>query len=317
MSTCVLTSGTTGARKSIIHSMDAHLTGARMICEALKFCPGDSWLLNLPVHHVSGLSILIRGAVSGGSVVFRQKETPILQQIKSDGISHVSVVPTQLQRMLEDSSATSTLKKLKAILIGGASIPNLLWRRCVAFSLPVYGSYGMTETASMIAVDDFRDPTANYYRPLPGINIRLDEKGIIQIKSPTLGKVRLEDGYFPTGDVGKWDRQGRLQVLGRKDDVIISGGVNIHPLEIERALLESSRIERAVVFGVPDDRYGRRPVACIYPGPEFPMVGLEKLPRYKHPDRYFSYPPEFLRSMKINRKNLEALYRANALKRIG
>lgn len=311
MSTCVLTSGTTGKPKPIIHTIDNHIASAKIVCEALDFEKSDRWLLNLGAHHVAGLSILFRSAYSGGDVVFRDRSLSVVDQIKRDVISHISVVPTQLQRMVGEPKDIPVLKKLKAILIGGTSIPRQLWKECLGENLPVFASYGMTETASMVAIDAHRDPTGNFYRPLPGVEIQLGVNDCIQIKSPTLGDVFRENGFFSTEDVGKFDEQGRLQVLGRVDDMIISGGENFHPSEVENALSKNFKLQKVAVFGVSDDVFGQHPVACIHPSVCIPK--LDALPKYKRPHVYYQYPSDLRDANKVCRRDLVQRHQSNKL----
>jgi O-succinylbenzoic acid--CoA ligase len=193
------------------------------------------------------------------------------EQIARDRITHLSLVPTQLRRLLDDPHERGLSLTLKAVLLGGSPIPATLLTDAISHQLPVYLTYGLTEMASQVATgcsNELRSP-----RVLPYRELRIAVDGEIVVRGETLFTGYVEDdaitrpldseGWFRTGDLGSLDSEGRLTVLGRKDNMFVSGGENIYPEQIERALTAIDGIFDAIVVPVDDREYGHRPVAFI------------------------------------------------------
>ncbi|MCX6835250.1 MAG: o-succinylbenzoate--CoA ligase [candidate division Zixibacteria bacterium] len=269
--TIIFTSGSTASPKAVLLSYGNHYYNALGSNANLPVLPGDRWLLSLPLYHVGGLGILFRCLLGGGTVVLTDSSMKLGEQIARDRITHLSLVPTQLRRLLDDPRERGLSSTLKAILLGGSPIPATLLSDAVSHQLPVYLTYGLTEMASQVATgcsDQPRSPRALPYREL-----RIAVNGEIVVRGQTLFKGYVEhdsivypldtDGWFHTGDLGSLDNDGRLVVLGRKDNMFVSGGENIQPEQIEQVLMAIDGILDALVVPVDDREYGHRPVAFI------------------------------------------------------
>ncbi len=270
--TIIQTSGSTGKPKLAVHTFDNHHFNALGVVEALDVRPGDKWLLSLPLYHVGGLAILFRCLAADATLVLNRTV---------DEVHFASMVPTQLIRN------KSNLSYLKALLLGGASIPPHL------IQPPVIPTYGCTEMASTIALGK---------KVLKHSELKITDDGEIWVNGPTLFSGYLDaphSGWFPTGDLGYWDNG--LVVTGRKDTMFISGGENIHPEEIEMHLMSLPGVENAVVVPVPHPEFGHRPIAFVK-GQAAKEDLMGKLPKFKIPDRFLPWPERIDSSGKVNRK---------------
>ena len=311
--TVMFTSGTSDVPKAVLHSFGNHYFNAVGSNENLPLAPGDRWLLSLPLYHVGGMGILFRCILSRACIVIPPSGEPLARAIIDHEITHVSLVPTQLQRLLDDSrSVAEAARCLKAVLLGGAAIPDALNARARKAGLSVYSSYGLTEMASQVATSS-RDNVS--LRVLPHRELSMAADGEILVRGNTLflgyleadrTRLPLDDrGWFHTGDVGAVDTEGCLTVIGRKDNMFVSGGENIHPEQIEAALNRVKGIEQALVVPIDDPEFGQRPVAFLKYDyrwlkdvPELPPVDetsiiteLEKsLPRFMIPATFYPWP---------------------------
>lgn len=286
--TLLFTSGSTGTPKIACNSFGNYLYSALGANTYLNLSSGDRWLLSLPLYHVGGIGILMRCFLSASTVAFCE-----------EGITHLSLVPTQLYRLLKEDY--SHLTKMKAILLGGAPLSLKLYE---GKGLPLFPTYGMTEMSSLITLGGTLLP----YREL-----KLAEDGEILVRGKTLFQgywdkglaLPLDDeGWFATKDLAR----PPLTILGRKDNLFISGGENIQPEEIERLLCEIPGIAEAVVIPLPDEEFGARPAAFVRD--ETQTHTLEsirealkgRLPSYKMPIRLL--PLNHSQSLKVNRRDL-------------
>ena len=259
----VLTSGSTGPGRAVLLTAGALRASAAATHERLGG-PG-SWLLALPVTAIAGLQVLCRSIVAGTPVtVPREGETLGAAAARMpEGRRYAALVPTQLRRHLDD--APDALRSFDAVLVGGAATDRALLDRARSEGVTVVTTYGMTETAGGCVYDG---------RPLPGIGIRVTDG--VELTGPVLAAgYRLDpaataaafvDGWFRTRDAGSL-AGGRLRVLGRLDDVVISGGVNVAPSAVEAALRAHPAVADAVVLGRPDEEWGQRVVAAVVPAP--------------------------------------------------
>ena len=294
--TLIFTSGSGGKPKAVVISVGAHRVSAEAVNRALDLRAGDRWLLCLPMDHVGGIAIVSRCLTAGATIVLGPSR-PTSQTFARHEVTHASLVPTQLGTLLAES-AIGPNPELRAILLGGAALPGELWQQARANGWPVRASYGATEMASTIAIADLDSP--HRARVLPHCELRIADQGEIQLRGPSClagyaesEGLRLpftEDGWFGTRDRGQLDAQGYLQVLGRLDQMFISGGENVHPEEIEAALLALPGMRCACVVPVNDAEFGQRPVAFINPEPaDFAALELS-LPRFKIPIAYLPFP---------------------------
>ena len=277
----IATSGSSGQPKQAHLSLENLTYIAEFPHPELALKPGDYYMLSVPLWHISGLSILYRCHLSGATMV-----------LPNDGreseVTHISFVPTQLKRFLKNPNI---YPKLKKILVGGAPIPYDLCLEAYNRGFEIYITYGMTEMASQVCTKAFNPKTGiSFGDPLPHRELKIVH-GEIYVKGETLfqgyHKLRsqLIDGWFPTKDLGHIGPNG-LELFGRADRMFISGGENIHPEEIELALLSHPNILHAKVSHRPDPEYGARPVAYIASTlslNEIKNFLHEKLPRFKIP----------------------------------
>ena len=281
------------------------------MCERISLAAGDRWLLGLPLYHVGGLAVLFRALVSGATVVLAGKP-PSLGEIATAGVTHASVVPTQLVRWLAEETEAGVPGRL--ILIGGAAVPETAWGEGLARGWPVAASYGSTEMASTVTMMPLGQGPVSAGLPLPGREVRITE-GEIELKGEMLADgyvgepLPLVDGWFRTGDLGTLDAAGALTVHGRRDQMLICGGKNVYPEELERAILGLPGVRRACVVARPDAEYGQVPVAFVEGGSNWAAQLCEVLPAYKIPVAWHPWPENQRGRLKPDRQALAALVR--------
>lgn len=295
---CIPTGGTSGAVRFARH--DEHTLGAAVEGFCAHFGLKRVNAVNvLPAHHVSGLMPRIRCAATGGQHVeasWRQVEEGHWPACGGDDWM-ISLVPTQLQRLLTTPAGVNGLRRFGLIFLGGGPVWAELADAAAAAGLRVALSYGMTETAAMIAAlkpEEFLAGQRSSGRPLPHAGITLAPDGVVAIAGESVFR-----GYFPehrterefvTEDLGQFDAQGYLTVLGRRDAVIITGGEKVQPAEVETALRASGEFTDVAVLGVPDEKWGEIVVACYaveggLPNQSRVNAALEKLAPYKRPKK--------------------------------
>lgn len=269
------TSGTTGEPKIVCLSQTALLASARASNALLGLKSGGRWALTLPYAHVGGLAILVRCALAGAAALakgYSLREKKSMRELEADSITHLSLVPTQLSRMLE--SEVECPRGLQAVLVGGASCPPRLRIRAREAGWPVAFTYGFTEAASQICTQELGRASGaaierDVGRPLPGTQVALDGSGRISVRGPTLMNrywgcpPRADDEWFVTQDFGHWDESDRLVIRGRADNMIISGGENVAAERVEESLLALPSVREAVVFGLDDAEWGQRIAALL------------------------------------------------------
>lgn len=305
---CIInTSATTGKFKSVPvrwSQIKAHVKASANVLGVEK---DDNWLVVLPMFHVSGLSIILRTLYNGTRATIREKfsEQVVLEALKTEDVTMVSLVPTVLQRIVERIQAPT----LRAILLGGEFIPMPLLQECVQRNLPVYKTYGMSETfaqSTTFSVKDYPNKLASVGYPLQGVTIEIrnpDEEGVgeVWLSSPMLMKGYLNKepikGAFNTDDIGYVDKDGFLYLLNRRKDIIISGGENVYPKEIEDVLYEMNGINECAVIPITDSKWGQVPVLCVVTNrseEDISQYLLSRLAKYKVPKRmiYFDALPK-------------------------
>jgi O-succinylbenzoic acid--CoA ligase len=295
----LFTSGTTSAPKPVALTYGNLLWSAMGSALALGLDPGERWLCPLPLAHVGGLSILVRSAIYATTAVVHERwdTDRALHALRGEGITLASLVPTQLARLLDAGLERPPV--LRWILLGGAPAPPALLRRAQAAGVPVAETYGMTEAASQIVT---------FGRPLPFATVELAPDGEIVVAGPTVAG----GGPLRTGDLGAYDADGRLRVVGRKADTIVSGGENVAPQEVEAVLAAHPAIADAAVVGRPDPEWGEALVALVVPRngeppapEELNRFCRERLAAFKVPKRFVAVP-ELPRNAagKLSRKDL-------------
>ncbi|MBN2525519.1 MAG: AMP-binding protein [Deltaproteobacteria bacterium] len=278
----LFTSGSSGIAKGVILP-ETTLAAAAMASEThLGWAKDDKWILNLPLAHVGGLSILIRCLLAGKCAILHPRfDLPLIfDDIAMQGASMISLVPTTLHRLMA-SDEWKRLRSLRVILLGGAAASDTLRDQWQRRQLPVFETYGMTETASQVATvpaSAITDATRPGLKPLQGVQVDIVDKNGVSMPALTHGRIRIlgptvmrgylghppVDGVFVSADVGYLDENAYLHVLGRADDIIITGGENVYPATVENSLKTVDGIREAVVFGVSDDEYGQLIAAALY-----------------------------------------------------
>lgn len=309
----IRTSGSSAYPKLAQHSWGNHVYSAQGSLKNLPLGPQDRWLLSLPLFHVGGLAIVVRCWLAGATLAI-----PDTQQSLSDALTHfkpthLSLVPTQLQRLLQHPQSRVALQGCTAILLGGAPVSAELIAQAQQAELNIHTSYGATEMSSQITTTPpgywLNHPATPVVSGelLPHRELRLHQ-GEVLVRGQTLfqgyrqngvlQQQQRKDGWFATGDLGHW-HHGQLRINGRKDYQFISGGENIQPEEIERYLLAFSEVQEAMVVPVRDHEFGARPVAFLRLAHGVDAVSFFKalpdalsqsLPKFKIPQGFYPWP---------------------------
>ena len=263
----VHTSGTTAAPRPVELTYGNVLWSALGSGVALGVDPAERWLCTLPLSHVGGLSILLRSAIYGTTAVVHERfETDrALHALQHEGITLVSVVATTLARLLDAGLQAPTA--LRCALTGGGPVPPALRERAMAAGVPVSLTYGLTETCSQattLPAAALDDPAHTAGPPLFCTRLRLAADGEIMLAGPTVAaSAELHDGWLATGDLGRLDERGWLQVVGRKADTIVTGGENVAPAEVEAVLEAHPAVIEAGVVGRPHEEWGEMVAAWV------------------------------------------------------
>ncbi|MGB3541420.1 AMP-binding protein, partial [Rubrivirga sp.] len=222
------------------------------------------------LYHVGGLGIVMRCVLAGATMAVPSRSAPAAERVERFRPTHASFVSTQLQRLLD---ADADLSSLHAVLLGGSAMPAALIDRALEAGVPAVVSYGLTEMTSTVTATRLppsRSDLATSGAPLPHRDVRISDDGEIEVGGPTRYVGRVFEGeilpapeWHPTGDIGRFDAEGRLIVTGRRDLQFVSGGENVHPEPIEAALSALDGVLEAVVVPVPDLEFGHRPAAFV------------------------------------------------------
>ena len=326
--TVIFTSGSQGQPKAALQSFGNHYYSARGANANLRLRSGDRWLLALPLCHVGGLGIVFRCLLGGAALVLPAGQPDLHDAVVETKATHVSLVGTQLRRLLDREEWDPAWKSVKAVLLGGGPVaPDLLVEARLR-RLPVFYSYGLTEMASQVTTvrpDTPPDRQSTSGAVLRHRQLRVSDAGEILVRGETLflgylrddqslDPARDDEGWFATGDLGELSPDGYLTVRGRRDNLFISGGENIHPEQIERALQALDGVEQAVVVPVPDAEFGERPAAIVRgdwsASDEWPLRLRERLPGFMIPVAWLPWPDELPEALgNVDRPRLRAYAR--------
>lgn len=274
----IATSGSTGAPRLALLGRHAFLASADASAKNLGWYTDDRWLSCLPLAHIGGLSVVTRCLIARRPIVLVPRgpgssAERLARALVEGEATLASLVPTQLSALLSLEPAFALPPRVRGLLTGGAATSPSLLEAAARRNWPVLTSYGLTEACSQVTTV----PPGTIHRgelgcgkPLPGVRLRLDA-GVIEIAGPTLFSGYMDeprsglgaDGWYRTRDLGRFDELGNLHVLGRIDDVIISGGENVSPGEVEAVLERCPGVLEACVFGVPDPHWGQLVAAAL------------------------------------------------------
>jgi O-succinylbenzoic acid--CoA ligase len=282
----IFTSGTSGVPKGAMLTFGNHFWNALGSTARLGMLPSDRWLSPLPLYHVGGLAALFRCCLFGATLVLQAGfEAEAIQESLEDGqISLVSLVPTMLYRLLPQVDWTAT--RLRAILLGGAAAPQELLAQALLYKVPIALSYGLTETASQAAtmlLEGVEKKPGSVGKGLLYTHLRIvdnQERGLpegeigeILVSGPTVmvgyyaapdeTRQALRGGWLHTGDLGYLDGEGDLWLVQRRSDLIVSGGENVYPVEVETVLRQHPAVADVCVVGVPDLEWGQQVMAMV------------------------------------------------------
>jgi O-succinylbenzoic acid--CoA ligase len=278
----IYTSGTTGTPKGAMLTVANFWWNAIGSALNLGTQEHDRWIVCLPMFHVGGLSIIMRSAIYGTTAVVQDgfDAARVNEEIDDRNATLVSVVSVMLERMIADRNSRPYPPSLRCVLLGGGSAPLPLLELCTSLGIPVVQTYGLTETCSQavtLSPADSQRRLGSAGKALYPNDVRIDateaEEGEILVRGPivTPGYFQrpdateriIVDGWLHTGDIGRLDADGFLYVLDRRDDLIVTGGENVYPAEVEAALLAHESVVEAGVIGVADETWGQRVVAIV------------------------------------------------------
>jgi O-succinylbenzoic acid--CoA ligase len=315
------TSGTSGKPKGVILTYGCFHASARGSIKILGDAPNECWLLCMPLFHIAGLSILIRSVLTGKSVLLHDRfdAQAVSIALDTERVTLVSLVPTMFLRLLEARGEADAPHTLRGVLLGGGPISETLLNLAHDLDFPVHPTYGLTEACSQVVTRPIKEgeDTRRYDRgpkPLPGVKVRIvddgdrelavGESGEIVVQGPILMKGYLNQpeetqrtlrgGWLHTGDIGVFNSEGSLRVLDRRNDLIVSGGENVYPAEVEAAVISHPEVHEVGVTAEIDDEFGQRVVAYVVrePGTRISKEQVqahcrEQLASYKTPRRVY------------------------------
>jgi len=271
----IATSGSTGVPKGVQLSASALTSSAAASLRRIGAGPGERWLCCLPTFHISGIGVLVRSLLTGTDPVVTSSVSPDV--LAASGCAHVSLVPTQLRRLLNGGVGPGMVR---TVLLGGAAAAGALLEEARGSGWHVITTYGMSETCGGCVYDGV---------PLDNVEVRVDGDERIDIRGPVLfsgylgqpelTNAALADGWFHTSDLGQWRDDGRLAVRGRSDDVINTGGEKVVPGEVEAVLGTCDGVADVVVVGLPDPEWGEAVTAFVVAANPADPPGLEELRR--------------------------------------
>ena len=277
----LLTSGSTGAATAFGFTRAALAASASAVANRLDLTPDDRWALSLSLGHIGGLSLVVRAVMTGSSVRLWPAFDggALARAVMEEQVTHLAVVPVMLRRLLARLAGRPVPSSLRCVLVGGAAAARPLLDAAWAAGLPIATTWGMTETASQVATAPpglARRHPGTAGPPLRGVEVRTPPGGVLQVRGPTLASIAVKGpgaspqalprdpgGWFTTRDLGRVDTDGLVWIEGRADAIIVSGGLNVSPGEVERVIEGLPGVREAVVFGLPDEEWGEVVAAVV------------------------------------------------------
>jgi len=341
----IFTSGSSGSPRAALHTIANHYYSALGSNENIGFNEEDTWLLSLPLYHISGLSLLMRAKIGRGNIAVNspaQMDLSLSQLLNYSSATHISLVPAQLFRIIQDNTGLKSLKRIKALLVGGGTMSTSLLEECQKNRFPIFKSYGSTEMSSQITATSPGDSLKHMQtsgRLLKYRKLKIAPDGEILVKGMTLFKGYLskagassrpnrdclppgtllpvdKNGWFYTKDTGFLDAEGYLTVTGRKDLMFVCSGENIYPEEIENAIHQYHGVEEVVVVAVPDKISGKVPFAFIRSSKNNKTDFVElkkylnlKIERFKIPKFFYDWPAGSNKPLKPDREEMAGMAR--------
>ena len=337
------TSGTMGKPKGVVLSLESLIFTADRSVDALEQSADDRVLVAVPLFTIFGIHIVLGGLVSGGTLVFQERFEPVgaLDLIEAEGITVCHGVPTMFQLLMRESSFESrNLSTVRTGIVAGSPVSTDLVRKIRRWN-DVQIAYGLTETGPTVSITRFDDPAelreSTVGRPIPGVEVRVLEAisgdahgpeavGELAVRGPNVmtgyhrmpsetKKLFTKDGFFVTGDLAFVDEAGYVTIVGRRKAMIIRGGYNVFPRELEDVLRTHPALDDACVVGIPNEILGELICACVVPvegaivtGEEIKEFCREQLANYKVPDavRFCDTFP-MTGSGKVQRQELERM----------
>ena len=308
----MFTSGSTGRPKGVQQTVLNHYTSTISVTNNLGLSVNDEWLCAVPIFHISGFSIMMRGILLGVTVrlIDRFDAEKVAHVLREEPISWMSVVPAMLKPLvsLYEVDKVPYSKAFKGFILGGEKTSETLINRCHELGLTVIRSYGMTETCTQLVASGYEDVISRFQsvgKPFFSTQLSLSEDNseillktsaltIGYLNQPALFQQKLTaDGWYKTGDVGHFDDAHYLYVDGRLDNMIISGGEHVFPEEVERAYSDVSEIDEIAVTSEPDSKWGAVPVAYVVSHKtsidvsRLKEFGRKRLAHYKVPKKFY------------------------------
>jgi O-succinylbenzoic acid--CoA ligase len=321
----LFTSGTTGTPRGAVLTRRALVASACASAANLGWRDDDRWLACMTLAHVGGLSIVTRCLAARRCVVLAERfdAATFVRHVRDDRVTLASLVPTMLARVLDVNPQWTPPRQFRAVLLGGAAASTGLRARAVDRGVPLLATYGLTEACSQVTTTSYQERLSRddfgSGVPLPGVRLRV-VKGRIEVSGETLmagywNEAPLAPGaWFDTGDIGELDARGRLHVHGRRTELIVTGGENVYPADVEHALETCAGVRAAAVFGVPDAHWGEVVAAAIVADGAAPSdaalaaFARERLASHKRP-RFVCYVGRLPQTPggKLDRRALAAL----------
>lgn len=286
------TSGTSGRSKGALLSRDAFMHAAKASEARLGWKEDERWLLAMPLAHVGGLSIVLRCLIARKTIVLARTGPfdahAFIESVNTHHVTIASLVPTQLAHLVNASLASPA--HLRAVLLGGAACPESVLHRAHALDWKLFTTYGLTEACSQVttSISPISSSDEGCGPPLDGVEVEVREgRVLVRSKAMMLGWLAKdlpnpfdEKGFYDTGDLGRLDEAGRLHLHARRTDLIVTGGENVYPREVEEAVLALEGMREACVVGIEDALWGQR-VALVYVGEAQTIEALQQALRPK------------------------------------